>query len=168
MHLDIDNLATLRTKCRDTVTLAALLVISKTFTAGNTSRPLDWSNLSRRLGVLQDDSAENILAEIERFIASPQIKRELLLSMIRRIKNDVGDPCVVLLERRVKSILSTVLMGGEVGSLAGVGLGEVEMDVKEITKIAGGLGKVNWGCYREWYDDVIGKYLDRVSERDGE
>jgi len=166
---DGDRITELRTRLRDTVTLAALVLISKTFTAGNTSRPLDWSTLSRRLAILQADSAENILAEIERFISSTQIKRDLLLSMVRRIKTDARDPFVVLLERRVKSVLATVLMGGEVGSLAGVGLGEVEGELKGITGKVGGLGKVNWGCYREWYESIVKGWLDRDSfQGDGE
>jgi hypothetical protein len=162
-HLDVDRLVTLRIKVRDVVTLAALILISKTFTAGNTSRPLDWSHLSSRLAILHSSSPESILAEIDRFIASPNIKRDLLLSMIRRIQNDARDPCVVLLERRVKAFLTTVLMGGEVRGLEGVGLGEVEESLRVLGKEFGGPGRVNWSCYREWYEDISGIYLERNS-----
>ena len=158
-EFDTQRIRTLRTKIHDTVILAALLLVARTFTVGNSSRPLDYSVLTRRLAIIQNDSAENILAEIDRFISSPQIKRDMLLSMIRRVKSDPRDPCVSLLQRRLKSVLMTVLNGGEVAAM--VGLGEVETEIKEIGLLVSGLGRVNWGSYREWYEDIGKSYLER-------
>jgi len=83
--------------------------------------------------------------------------------MIRRIQNDARDPFVVLLERRVKAFLTTVLMGGEVRGLEGVGLGEVEESLRVLGKEFGSSGRVNWSCYREWYEGISGIYLERNS-----
>jgi hypothetical protein len=165
-EFDIDRISSLRTKIRNTVTLAALLLISRTFTAANNTRQLDYLLLAQRLRVILDSSAENIQVEIDRFITSPPatVKRDLLLSMIRRVKSDLRDPCVLLLQRRVNAILTAVLNGGEVTGLAAMGLGEVEVDVREITQLVGVLGRVNWGCYREWYEDIVRGYLERIRE----
>ena len=165
--LDTQRIATLRQQIHSTVRLAALLLVARTFTAGANSRPLDWSILASRLAVLQSDSAENILVEIDRFIASTTINRPLLLSMIRRVKSEGKDPIVSLLERRLKAVLMGVLAGGEVGGLSGAGLGEVEMDVKEIAKELAMLGKVNWGVYREWYEGIIARCLGDLGENLG-
>jgi hypothetical protein len=53
----------------------------------------------------------------------------------------------------------TVLNGGEVTAM--VGLGEVEAEIKEIGLLVSGLGRVNWGSYREWYEDIVRNYLER-------
>ena len=156
---DVERITTLRTKVHDTIILAALVLVARTFAVGNSSRPLDYSVLTRRLAIIQNDPTENILAEIDRFIASPQIKPEMLLSMIRRVKSDPRDPCVLLLQRRLKTALMTVLNGGEVGTMAG--LTEVEAEIKEIGLLVAGLARVNWGSYREWYEDIVKSYLER-------
>jgi T-complex protein 11 len=158
----IDNL---RQRIRETITLAALVLIARTFAAGNTSRQLDWTTLTRRLSVLQNESAENILTEIDRFATCPQLKRELLLSMIRRIKSDDRDPCVMLLERRIRGVLASVLNGGEINGLTTMGLGEVETEIKDIGASVEILGRVNWVCYKEWYENIVKSHLDRAAEQ---
>ena len=123
---DAERIATLRTQIQETITLTALILLSKTFTAGANSRTLDFSTLARRLKILLHESPENILAEIERFIG-PSTPRPTLLNMIRRIKSDAArDPCVLLLQKRLKAVLVRVLSRGNVGTLVAVGLGEVE------------------------------------------
>ena len=156
---DVHRINTLRTDIKSVISLAALLLVARTFTAGANSRPVHWHILASRLSVLQHDSPENILVEIDRFISSATINRTLLLSMIRRVKGGDKDPMVSLLNRRFKAILMNVLGGGEVGALNGAGLGEVAKEVGEIGKGVGMLGKVNWGVYRAWYEDIINKAL---------
>ena len=169
--LDIQRIARLRQEIRSTVRLAALLLVARTFTAaGANSRPLTWSVLASRLAVLAPTaSAENILLEVDRFVASANLNRTLLLSMIRRIKSDVKDPMVSLLERRLKAVLMGVLAGpgGEVRGLSAVGLGEVEEKVKEIAGGVEVLGRVNWGVHREWYEDIISRCLAQQGENLG-
>jgi len=157
--LDIDRIQHLRSQLNDIILLAAILLVSKTFSAGSTARQITWTTLSSRLKVLQSESAENIVAEIDQFISSPQLKREILVSVIRRIKTG-NDPCVVLLQRRMKSLIINALAGAEV-AVAGMGFGEMEGEVREVLGAVGKVGRVNWACYREWYDGIVGSYLER-------
>jgi len=152
---DTERIAALRTQIHETITLTALILLTKTFTAGANSRTLDFSTLSRRLKILLQESPENILAEIQRFMG-PSTSRPTLLNMIRRIKSDAArDPCVLLLQKRLKVVLVRVLGGGEAGALAAVGLGEVEGEVRAISGAATKLAGVNWGCYGVVYEGIL-------------
>jgi hypothetical protein len=57
------------------------------------------------------------------------------------------------------------LVGGEI-SVTGMGFGEVEKEVKDVVQRIGKVGKVNWACYREWYEGIVGSYLDRNLSRE--
>ena len=155
LGMDIGRISTLRSQISSVVTIAATLLLAKTFSAGNTSRNIDFAQLAQRLKVLSSESVENIVLEVERFIGP--LKRDLLSSMIRRVRSGEGDPCVSILERRVRSILDSILSGGEISkaALSGMGLGDVETEIREIIRMAGKVGKVNWACYREFYQDII-------------
>lgn len=163
LTFDIDRLRTLHNRISSTLKLSGILLLAKPFSAGNSSRSLDFAHLATRLKVLETESAENIVSEIERFVGTP-VKREVLLNMVRRVLSGGGDPCVGILDRRVRSLLNTVLSGGEISknALVGMGLGEFESEVKEILGLAGVIGKVNWACYREFYEDIITKYSERM------
>jgi len=152
---DAERIATLRTQIHETITLTALILLARTFTAGANSRTLDFSGLSRRLKILLPESPENVLAEIQRFIG-PSTSRPTLLNMIRRIKSDAArDPCVLLLQKRLRAVLMRVLSGGDVGALAALGLGEVEGEVRGITEGTKKLAGVNWGCYGVVYEGIL-------------
>jgi len=164
LSLDQDRLDDLRRELTEVLLLAAILLVSKTFSAGSTARNINWSILASRLKVLQSESPENIVAEIVQFISSPQLKRDTLLSVVRRIKTG-SDPCVMLLQRRIKTVIMNSLVGGEI-SVTGMGFGEVEKEVKDVVQRIGKVGKVNWACYREWYEGIVGSYLERNLSRE--
>lgn len=161
-EMDVSRITDIRRKIKLAITLSSLILVTKTFTAGTTSRQLDFSTLSQRLRLLveEETEAENVLVEIERWIGQTHVKRDLLLSMIRRVQSDSRDPCVSLLQRRVRSLIGLVLAGGEVTGLAGMGLGEVAEELGTVMKSAKGLGRVNWECYKEWYMAIGKEYLD--------
>jgi hypothetical protein len=162
--LDTDRIKNLRSELNDIILLAAILLVSKTFSAGSTARQINWSTLASRLKVLQSESPENIVAEIDQFISSPQLKRDTLVSVIRRIKTG-SDPCVLLLQRRMKNLMINALAGVDI-TVTGMGFGEMEREVRGIVESVGKVGRVNWACYREWYDGIVGSYLARSSSRE--
>lgn len=159
LQFDTERILSLRTKIINTITLAALLLIARTFSA-STSRVIDWDVVYHRIKAIQDSSAENVFAEINRFIGTP-IKRDLLLSMIRRVQSDERDPCVLLLKRKLKNVLGTVLQGTEVSRSQSLGLDEVESDIKEIASLVVVIGRVNWNCYGDWYEMITRDYFCR-------
>ena len=161
LALDTDRLEDLRSKLKDILLLSAILLVSKTFSAGSTGRNVNWSTLASRLKVLQSESPENIVAEIVQFVSSPQVNRDTLLSIIRRIQTG-NDPCVILLQRRIKTLIMNALIGSET-SVTGMGFGEVEKEVKDIVENIRKVGRVNWACYREWYEGIVGSSLEGAS-----
>jgi hypothetical protein len=157
---DKDRISVLRTQIRETIVLAALILLSKTFTAGANSRSLDFNALSRRLKILLSDPPENIFAEIERFVGSPLSRTTLMLNMIRRVKFDERDPCVLLLQKRVRIVLLRVLAGGEGGVLTAMGLAEVEGELVGLYKVVDKVGRVNWGRYGGLYQGIVRELVE--------
>jgi hypothetical protein len=54
------------------------------------------------------------------------------------------------------------LIGSET-SVTGMGFGEVEKEVKDIVENIRKVGRVNWACYREWYEGIVGSSLEGAS-----
>ncbi|KAI9010423.1 T-complex protein 11-domain-containing protein [Phycomyces nitens] len=154
--LDVDRLANYQQQVHHITTVAALLMLARSF--GGTG---DLTKLTNTLSVMLEDSTtasiDNLTVEIEQHINTSSVAHSMVRSMVEKTLSH-NDMVYTLLARRVGSVLRNHLHTGhlvEQDTLISSGLGYVRQPLKDLSQRLYVLVHHNRQVYQPWYDAIL-------------
>lgn len=128
---------------------------------------LTWTSLQDRLSILLcgQDIADttSIAAEINHHLdlayTGPEEDRQYRHTTLSNLikSTDSSSSVLKLFTRRLQSLLLTRMSGAELSGtkIAAAGFEDLSNDVQDLSRNMAVLARVNWSCYRHWYEKSL-------------